>query len=197
MLVILASFVFATCADRLENTYLPPNSAQTAAGNGNILAAPINKARPAAPSQGAPSQPHAGPASPQVNILRFENENNGDGSYNYGFETDNHIQQQESGHLKAGADGESVEAQGSYTFTAPDGQTFTIQYVADENGFQPQGAHLPTAPPVPEEILKALEKNAADEAAGIVDDGQYRPDASEGKYSGNGQGQTGNGGYKY
>jgi hypothetical protein len=35
----------------------------------------------------------------------------------------------------------------------------------------PQGDHLPTPPPIPEEILKALEQNARDEAAGIFDDG--------------------------
>ncbi|CAG9818480.1 unnamed protein product [Phaedon cochleariae] len=32
------------------------------------------------------------------------------------------------------------------------------------NGFEIQGSHLPVAPPVPQEILKALEQNAADEA---------------------------------
>lgn len=36
-----------------------------------------------------------------------------------------------------------------------------------------QGDHIPTAPPVPEEILKALEQNARDEAAGIFDDGMF------------------------
>lgn len=29
-------------------------------------------------------------------------------------------------------------AQGSYSYTAPDGQLITITYIADENGFQPQ-----------------------------------------------------------
>lgn len=112
------------------------------------------------------------------------------------FETENRISQQETGQLK-NEDTNSV--QGSYSFVGPDGVTYTINYVADENGFQPIGEHLPTAPPVPAEILKALEQNAADEAAGIVDDGQYRPEASPAaQYSArNPNGGAQSGGYKY
>ncbi|KPJ04109.1 Pupal cuticle protein 27 [Papilio xuthus] len=80
---------------------------------------------------------------------------------------------------------EGIEAQGGFQYTGDDGQVYAISYSAGQAGFQPQGAHLPTAPPTPEAILKALAQNAADEAAGIIDDGQYNP----GKYGGGQQQQ--------
>lgn len=54
-----------------------------------------------------------------------------------------------------------MEAQGDFKYTAPDGTPIALQYVANENGFQPSGAHLPTSPPIPEAILRSLEYNAA------------------------------------
>ncbi|KAJ8972434.1 hypothetical protein NQ317_016676 [Molorchus minor] len=78
------------------------------------------------------------------------------------FEADNGISAQESGQLKnANSQDPIEEAQGSFQYTAPDGAAIQLQYVANENGFQPQGAHLPVAPPIPVEIQRALEWNAA------------------------------------
>lgn len=83
---------------------------------------------------------------------------NPDGSYSYNYETGNGIQAQEEGHLNnVGTDNEALEVRGSFSYTDADGNTHQISYVANENGFQPEGAHLPTAPPVPPEILKALQ----------------------------------------
>ncbi|XP_017070678.1 pupal cuticle protein Edg-78E [Drosophila eugracilis] len=73
-----------------------------------------------------------------------------DNSYNYQFETSNGIAQQEQG---VGG----YYASGSSQYYTPEGQLIQLTYTADENGFQPQGEHLPTPPPIPEAILKSLE----------------------------------------
>ncbi|XP_017836394.1 endocuticle structural glycoprotein SgAbd-2 [Drosophila busckii] len=93
-----------------------------------------------------------------IKIIRQEQEVNFDGSYKYGYETENGINVEEEGYLKnAGTDNAGPVAQGFYSYTAPDGTPIRITYVADENGFQPQGDHLPTAPPIPPAIQRALE----------------------------------------
>lgn len=85
----------------------------------------------------------------------------------YSYETGNGIQAQEEGELKnAGSENEIQSVSGSYSYTDTNGEKITVTYTADENGFVPQGNHLPTAPPIPPEILKSLEQNAAEEAAG-------------------------------
>ncbi|CAL7933818.1 unnamed protein product [Xylocopa violacea] len=84
---------------------------------------------------------------------------NPDGSYSYSYETGNGIQAQEIGYLNyAGTQSEAREAQGSFSYTAPNGELVQVTYVANENGFQPQGSHIP---PIPPQILKALEYIAA------------------------------------
>ncbi|EDV51106.1 larval cuticle protein 65Ag1 [Drosophila erecta] len=68
-------------------------------------------------------------------------------NYAYSFETSNGINAQEQGKLQnAGTDYEAISARGSFSYIGDDGQTYTVTYIADENGFQPQGAHLPVAP---------------------------------------------------
>ncbi|XP_017892831.1 endocuticle structural glycoprotein SgAbd-8-like [Ceratina calcarata] len=95
------------------------------------------------------------PTTP-IPILRQSAEGpNPDGSYSFSYETANGIQAQEIGYLKyAGTQAEANEAQGSYSYTAPNGELVQVTYVANENGFQPQGSHIP---PIPPQILKALE----------------------------------------
>lgn len=62
------------------------------------------------------------------------------------FETSDGQSRQEQAELKnVGTDEEAISVKGSYSWVAEDGQTYTVNFVADENGYQPEGAHLPQA----------------------------------------------------
>ncbi|XP_014204213.1 endocuticle structural glycoprotein SgAbd-8 [Copidosoma floridanum] len=92
-----------------------------------------------------------------IAILKQTNDVSPDGSYSWSFETENGIAAGESGVPQVVGDETPVVAQGSYAYTAPDGTPIGLSYVANENGFQPQGSHLPTPPTIPEPIMRALE----------------------------------------
>ncbi|XP_054264644.1 endocuticle structural glycoprotein SgAbd-1-like isoform X1 [Macrosteles quadrilineatus] len=101
------------------------------------------------------SAPHAEPV--HVIVKQFE-DNNFDGSFTYNYETDHGIAVESSGYLKnAGTENEIQVIQGSYTYYSPEGVPITTTYIADENGFQVQGDHLPVPPPLPEAIAKSIE----------------------------------------
>ncbi|ETN64585.1 cuticular protein 113, RR-1 family [Anopheles darlingi] len=96
-----------------------------------------------------------------IPILRYENVNNGDGSYRFDYATGNGIQHQEEGFLRnLGPEKSEQVVSGGYSYTAPDGQQYSVQYKADANGFQPVGDHLPTPPPLPPALQEAYDLHA-------------------------------------
>ncbi|VVC98222.1 unnamed protein product [Leptidea sinapis] len=96
-----------------------------------------------------------------IPIVRFEKDGpNPDGTYKWLYETGNEIIAEESGYVKNFGKGEGEEvqvAEGKFSYKSPDGTPISLSYIADENGFQPQGDHLPTPPPIPPAIQRALE----------------------------------------
>lgn len=84
--------------------------------------------------------------SGDVQILRSEYENPGDGTYQYVYELSDGTVVEERGQLKAANQDnpEGIqETSGSYRFVAPDnGQTYSISYTANELGYQPQGKNI-------------------------------------------------------
>ncbi|KAM8708874.1 hypothetical protein ACLKA7_015787 [Drosophila subpalustris] len=86
----------------------------------------------------------------QAETREFKSNLNEDGSYSYQYQTSNGIAQQEQG-----VGGQY--ASGSSAYYSPEGGLIQLAYTADADGYHPQGAHLPTPPPIPAAILRSLE----------------------------------------
>ncbi|XP_013110224.1 endocuticle structural protein SgAbd-6-like isoform X1 [Stomoxys calcitrans] len=87
-------------------------------------------------------------AAPQgnkdVEIVEQTNENIGIDGYKFSYTlSDGTTRTEEGTVINAGTENESLSVKGTISWVAPDGQTYTINFVADENGFQPEGAHIP------------------------------------------------------
>ncbi|XP_039759611.1 hornerin-like [Pararge aegeria] len=148
-----------------QQAYRPQSARPSSQGFGQETQA-INEAQAYKPERSQAA------ADRNAEILKYVNENNGE-SYLYSYETSNGISVEESGVATNG-----VKAQGGFSYTGDDGQSYSLTYTADENGFQPQGEHLPTPHPIPEEILKSIEENSRAAAAG-TQEGAYRPEEYE------------------
>jgi len=81
------------------------------------------------------------------------------GNYQLNLETSNGIKGTAQGQRKdiGGPEGPVVAKSGSYSYPGDDGKIYTVNWTADESGFHATGDHLPTPPPMPEEIRKSLE----------------------------------------
>lgn len=80
-----------------------------------------------------------------VTVLSRSFSNDGN-LYKFGFEQSDGQKREETGEVKLIEKESGIVMRGSYSFVADDGQTYTVTYIADENGFQPVGAHIPAAP---------------------------------------------------
>ncbi|EFN60843.1 Endocuticle structural glycoprotein SgAbd-1, partial [Camponotus floridanus] len=109
--------------------------------------------------QPQPQPQYSSAGKPFIGIRSQQKDTSPDGSYTFSYETENGISVSESGYPQAGPQGQTEVVQGRFSYPAPDGTPITIEYTADENGFHAQGAHIPTPPPIPEAIRRALAAN--------------------------------------
>ncbi|XP_062134433.1 cuticular protein 47Eg [Drosophila sulfurigaster albostrigata] len=93
-------------------------------------------------------------ANEDAGVLRSEAEVNPE-NFRYVIELDNGVKAEQSGDLK---NGEEWVVNGAASHTSPEGESISIQYEADANGYKVLSANppLPTPPPIPEAILKAI-----------------------------------------
>uniref|UniRef100_A0A1I8NYB1 Larval cuticle protein 5-like n=1 Tax=Stomoxys calcitrans TaxID=35570 RepID=A0A1I8NYB1_STOCA len=85
-------------------------------------------------------------ARPDAQILTLDSEV-GPSSYRFASETSDGNKHTSEGHLEnVGTEHESLAVRGSYSWVdEKTGEQFTVNYVADESGYHPSGAHLPVA----------------------------------------------------
>ncbi|XP_026750976.1 uncharacterized protein LOC113511548 [Galleria mellonella] len=95
---------------------------------------------------------------PVVPIIQSENQVfSHNGVFHYSYEGGDGTKAFENGELKTYDDEKTGEAVvGGFSYTGKDGQDYSLTYTADENGYRPVGAHLPTPPPIPPAIERAL-----------------------------------------
>lgn len=85
-------------------------------------------------------------ANSKDETLRYDVDNIGVDGYKYAYETSGGIKAEESAVLNnVGKEDEYIAVRGSFSYLY-DGVTYTVNYVADNNGFQPSADHLPVAP---------------------------------------------------
>lgn len=90
---------------------------------------------------GVPAIPRYQYPSGSAGIVRQDQDQDEKG-YHYLYQTENGINVEESGTVDQGLNG-GTKARGFYEYTGDDGLKYRVDYVADENGFQASGAHLP------------------------------------------------------
>ncbi|XP_037943947.1 endocuticle structural glycoprotein SgAbd-3 [Teleopsis dalmanni] len=93
----------------------------------------------------------------EVKLISQETMVEYDGKYHYHYELGDGSKATQDGvlkHVDADHDGEAIE--GKFAYISDDGKEYVVSYTADENGYRPVGAHLPTPPPIPESVLKTL-----------------------------------------
>ncbi|XP_043242044.1 endocuticle structural glycoprotein SgAbd-8-like [Amphibalanus amphitrite] len=118
---------------------------------------------------------------PQIRIISQKFDQDPYGNYEYGYEQDNGQKVQEVGRVQPGPqpDTGSLEQQGSYEYISDDGNTYRVDYLANEGGFQPQAAHLPVAPAQIPEYAQLRQEHpelfwAENQSQGtIINDQQY------------------------
>jgi len=79
--------------------------------------------------------------------------------FSYSFESDDGIAVSANGIQKQigeKAEEAGIVSNGAYSYSL-DGVTYSVNWVADENGFVAKGDHLPTPPPMPAHVVKILE----------------------------------------
>ena len=88
------------------------------------------------------------PQKPEIRVIDQRFDIDQQGNYEYAYQQDNGQVVEEVGRVQPGPEPETglLTQQGGFSFVGDDGNTYSVSYVANDGGFQPQADHLPVAP---------------------------------------------------
>merc|ERR1711962_1112677 len=109
--------------------------------NTYIAAAPVTSYQPAAGASVA--SPVAVAKTRVVGIRSQSFQPSGNGAFRYAFDTENDITASAEGSVKTVDDTEVVVMKGEYSYVGSDGNTWKVEWFADETGFHPTAPFLP------------------------------------------------------
>lgn len=92
-----------------------------------------------------------------VPIVAQEMDVEPEGKFHWTYESGDGSKASQQGEVRTVGEETAGVLQGSFSYQGDDGKTYSISYIADENGYQPVGEHLPVPPAVPVMIQKALD----------------------------------------
>nr|XP_021201026.2 uncharacterized protein LOC110384197 [Helicoverpa armigera] len=78
------------------------------------------------------------------------------GNFHYSYEGGDGTKAYERGELRKSNGGAGSAVEGNFSYKGKDGNDYSLSYTADERGYRPVGDHLPTPPPIPPAIQRAL-----------------------------------------
>ncbi|CAH1117680.1 unnamed protein product [Phaedon cochleariae] len=131
-----------------------------------LIAPAISRPQEPAPVVAATAQrARSGEESTPIPIINQTEDSSPDGNFHFSYETGNGIKVDEKGYLKEGQNASDLiqVIEGSVSYTDSNGTLINLRYIADENGYQPTGDHLPVAPPLPEYVVRLLNSTAQSE----------------------------------
>jgi hypothetical protein len=90
-------------------------------------------------------------SKPEVAIVHSAyNLPNGDSSaFEYSFESENGIKQEAAGELRTVDETPVIVMKGQYEYVGDDGETYAVDWYADETGYHASAPHLPQPVPIP------------------------------------------------
>ncbi|KAJ0179917.1 hypothetical protein K1T71_004508 [Dendrolimus kikuchii] len=94
--------------------------------------------------------------SNKAKLLKFNNDNNGLGNYKFAYEQSDGTKQEQVGEIR-NKDSENpiLEVKGTFTWIGPDGVSYNVTYVANEDGYKPQMEQGPGGA-VPSAVLASM-----------------------------------------